>query len=229
MTEPLVAPRETWLAERKALLAEEKAFTRARDALSAKRRQMPWAKIDAAYAFSSLQGQESLADLFAGRGQLIIYHFMYGPDWEQGCKSCSFWADNFDGIATHLNQRDVTLVAVSSAPLATLEAFRQRMGWKFKWVSSGGSSFNQDFGVSPANDGPMVYNYTAAKQGMDELPGVSVFAKDRQGQVYHTYSCYARGLDMLNATYQFLDLVPKGRDEDGLPFTMAWVKHHDRY
>jgi predicted dithiol-disulfide oxidoreductase (DUF899 family) len=229
MTAPTIVSQEEWLAARQALLAVEKAFTRTRDALSAKRREMPWVKIDRSYVFHGSDGAQSLADLFAGRGQLIVYHFMLGPDWQEGCKSCSFWADNFDRIIVHLNQRDVSMVAVSSAPLAKIEDFRKRMGWSFKWVSSIGTTFNRDFGVSPTPGEPMTYNYAPSKSTMDELPGISVFARDGKGAVFHTYSCYARGLDMLNTAYHYLDLVPKGRDEAGLPYTMAWVKHHDRY
>lgn len=229
MPEPHIVSRDEWLAARKALLAEEKAFTHARDDLSAKRRNMPWVKIDTAYIFDGLQGRQTLADLFAGRSQLIVYHFMLGPDWDQGCKSCSFWADNFNDIIVHLNHRDVSMIAVSSAPLAKIEAFRKRMGWNFNWVSSGGTAFNQDFGVSPKPGESVLYNFGTAKIDMDELPGISVFAKDEKGSVYHTYSCYARGLDMLNGAYHYLDLVPKGRDEAGLPGTMSWLKHHDRY
>ncbi len=229
MVTPNVVSRESWLTARCELLAEEKAFTAARDALSAKRRRMPWVKVEADYAFDGPKGVTSLAGLFDGRGQLIVYHFMMGPDWKEGCKSCSFWADNFNGIGVHLKQRDVTLVAVSSAPLAKIEAFRKRMGWRFPWVSSNGTSFNADFGVSREPGKALLYNYHREITEMVELPGISVFARDGHGQVFHTYSCYARGLDMLNGAYHFLDLVPKGRDEDGLPDTMAWVKHHDRY
>jgi predicted dithiol-disulfide oxidoreductase (DUF899 family) len=229
MLEPRIVSRNDWLVERKAFLAEEKAFTRARDALSAKRRELPWLKIDTPYTFETLQGKESLSDLFAGRSQLIIYHFMLGPDWEAGCKSCSFWADNFNDIIVHLNHRDVSMIAVSSAPLAKIEAFRKRMGWNFNWVSSGGTTFNQDFGVSPKPGESVLYNFGTSKIDMDELPGISVFARDEKASVYHTYSCYARGLDMLNGAYHYLDLVPKGRDEGGLPGTMSWLKHHDRY
>ena len=229
MPEPHIVSRDEWLIARKALLAEEKAFTRTRDALSAKRRKLPWVEINAPYAFDTLRGKESLSDLFAGRSQLIIYHFMLGPDWEQGCKSCSFWADNFNDIIVHLNHRDVSMIAVSSAPLAKIEAFRKRMGWSFNWVSSSGTTFNQDFGVSPRPGESVLYNFGTDKIDMDELPGISVFARNDKGSVYHTYSCYARGLDMLNGAYHYLDLVPKGRDEKNLPGTMSWLKHHDRY
>lgn len=229
MLEPRIVSRNDWLVERKAFLAEEKAFTKARDALSAKRRELPWVKIDTPYTFETLQGKEYLSDLFAGRSQLIIYHFMLGPDWDAGCKSCSFWADNFNDVIVHLNNRDVSMIAVSSAPLAKIDAFRRRMGWNFNWVSSGGTTFNQDFGVSPKPGESVLYNFGTSKIDMDELPGISVFARDEKGAVYHTYSCYARGLDMLNGAYHYLDLVPKGRNEEGLPGTMSWLKHHDRY
>lgn len=229
MTRPRIVSRDDWLVERKSLLAEEKAFTKARDALSAKRRDLPWVKINKSYVFETPQGKETLSGLFADRSQLIVYHFMMGPDWDQGCKSCSFWADNFNDIIVHLNHRDVSMIAVSSAPLAKIEAFRMRMGWNFTWVSSSGTTFNQDFGVSPKPGEGLLYNFGADEVKMDELPGISIFAKDGKGAVYHTYSSYARGLDMLNGAYHYLDLVPKGRDEAGLPGTMSWLKHHDRY
>jgi predicted dithiol-disulfide oxidoreductase (DUF899 family) len=230
---PGVVSRDEWLAARKALLAKEKAFTRRRDELSAERRTLPWVRVEQQYVFDTVGGKETLADLFAGRSQLVVYHFMYGPDWGDGCKSCSFWADNFDGIVVHLAHRDVTMLAISRAPLATLAAFKRRMGWRFKWVSSYGNDFNRDFHVSftPAElaQGAVDYNYERRKFPSDEAPGISVFAKDEQGGVFHTYSCYARGLDMLNGAYHYLDLVPKGRDEAGLPSSMAWLRHHDRY
>ncbi len=229
MLEPRIVSRAEWLASRKSLLAEEKTFTKARDALSAKRREMPWVKIDTPYTFTTSKGKETLSDLFAGKSQLIVYHFMYGPDWEQGCKSCSFWADNFNDIIVHLNQRDVSMVAISTAPVATLQAFAKRMGWTFKWASSGDTTFNQDFGVSPKAGKTIDYNYGAKSMEMDEMPGISVFAKDKSGAVYHTYSTYGRGLDMVNAAYHLLDLVPKGRDEKELPYSMTWVRHHDSY
>jgi predicted dithiol-disulfide oxidoreductase (DUF899 family) len=223
--------RDEWLAARKALLAKEKEFTQARDRLSEERRGLPWVRVDNNYVFDGPRGKEALADLFAGKRQLIVYHFMYGPDWEAGCKSCSFWADSFDRIIVHLNQRDVSMVAVSKAPLATLEAFKKRMGWSFKWVSSLHNSFNRDYHVSftPEEQATASYNYKPGGFGSSEAPGVSVFAKDESGAVFHTYSCYARGLDALNSAYQLLDLVPKGRDEGGLPYPMDWVRHRDRY
>ena len=226
-----VVSRDEWLAARKALLAKEKQFTHARDQLSAERRSLPWVRVDESYVFDGPGGKELLAELFAGKSQLIVYHFMYGPDWEEGCKSCSFWADSFDRIIVHLNQRDVSMVAVSKAPLATLEAFKKRMGWSFKWVSSFHNDFNRDYHVSftPEEQATASYNYQPGGFGSTEAPGVSVFAKDHSGAIFHTYSCYARGLDALNAAYQLLDLVPKGRDEFGLPYPMAWVRHRDRY
>ena len=228
-----VVSQDKWLKARQELLAKEKEFTRLRDELSESRRQLPWAKVDKPYVFDGPAGKETLADLFAGRRQLIIYHFMFAPDWEAGCKSCSFWADNFNGITAHLNQRDVTLVAISRAPPATLQGFERRMGWSFKWLSSHGNDFNFDYGVSftpeAIGTGQVFYNYRQSKAYGPEMPGISVFYKDDDGAVYHTYSCYSRGLDLLNTAYNLLDLVPKGRDEAELPFAMAWVKLRDQY
>ena len=232
MAEPKTASREDWLVARKAHLAAEKEFTRARDALSAARRALPWVKVDKAYAFDGPDGRETLAALFGPRRQLIVYHFMLGPTWEEGCKSCSFWADNFDGIDVHLAHRDTALVLISRAPLAQIEAYRRRMGWRTKWVSSHGSDFNFDYGVSFTPEQvarkEFDYNFARRDRGMDELPGISVFAKDAAGTVHHTYSCYARGLDMLNGAYHLLDLTPRGRDESG-PHKMAWVRRRDQY
>lgn len=227
-----VVSRSEWLAARKALLDREKAFTRERDALSAERRKLPWVRVDKAYEFEGPAGKETLADLFGGKSQLAVYHFMLGPDWQEGCKSCSFWADNFNGVDVHLAHRDLALVAVSRAPLAKIEAFKRRMGWTFKWVSSFGSDFNRAFNVSFAPDelgGEVLYNYEQQKFPADEAPGMSVFHRAAGGAVFHTYSCYARGLDMINGAYHILDLAPKGRDEGALPFTMSWVRHHDKY
>jgi predicted dithiol-disulfide oxidoreductase (DUF899 family) len=225
--------RDEWVDARTQLLAKEKEFTRLRDELSRARRELPWVKIDKEYVFDTSAGPRTLAELFAGRSQLIVYHFMYGPDWSEGCKSCSFWADNFDGIIVHLNHRDVTMIAISRAALDTLQAYRKRMGWRFEWVSSLGNDFNRDFGVTFTPDelakGEMVYNYRVAKFPSDEAHGISVFYRSDDGEVFHTYSCYSRGLDMLNGAYHYLDLVPKGRDEDGLPYSMAWLRHHDKY
>jgi predicted dithiol-disulfide oxidoreductase (DUF899 family) len=227
-----VVSREEWLEDRKALLAEEKEFTRLRDAMTRKVRELPWVTLEKKYWFEGPKGKESLEDLFGGRSQLIVYHFMMGPDWEEGCKSCSFWADNFDGIPIHLAHRDVSFAAVSRAPFDAIERFRKRMGWSFYWVSSLGSDFNFDFGVSfspgDIEAGKAIYNYRPTSDIEEEMPGVSVFYKDT-GAVYHTYSAYSRGIDFLNGAYNYLDLVPKGRDEDELEYTMSWLRHHDRY
>jgi predicted dithiol-disulfide oxidoreductase (DUF899 family) len=223
---------EEWLKARLELLAAEKEFTRQRDALTRRRMAMPWERVEKSYRFEGPNGPLSLADLFEGRSQLIVYHFMLGPDWEEGCKSCSFWADNFDGIPIHLNHRDVTFTAVSRAPLAKIEAYKKRMGWSFPWVSSYGSDFNYDFHVTFTKEqlaaGKVDYNYGLV-EGYEELPGLSVFYNNDRGEVFHTYSCYARGIDMVNGAYQLLDLVPKGRDEDGFEFSMEWVRRHDQY
>ncbi len=228
-----VVSREQWIAARKELLIKEKQFTRQRDELSQARRDLPWVRVDKDYVFEGAAGKETLAQLFAGRSQLVVYHFMFAPDWEVGCKSCSFWADNFNGITTHLAQRDVTLVAISRAPLAKLREFARRLGWTFKWVSSSGNDFNFDYGVSFRPDqlakGEVTYNYEPRKTSTSDLPGISVFYKDKSGAIFHTYSCYARGLDMMNVAYHYLDLMPKGRDEAGLPHAMAWVRLRDEY
>jgi predicted dithiol-disulfide oxidoreductase (DUF899 family) len=228
-----IVSRDEWLIARKAHLAEEKAFTRARDALSRKRRELPWVKVDKAYGFDGPNGKETLADLFGDKSQLIVYHFMLGPDWEEGCPSCSLLADHFDGAAIHLAQRDVAFVVVSRAPLPQIEAFKRRMGWHFKWVSSFGSDFNYDYQVSASPQekaaGKVLYNYELTEFPSEERPGASVFYKNAGGEVFHTYSAYGRGLDILIGAYNLLDIAPKGRDEDGLAYTMAWVRHHDRY
>ena len=228
----IVSQRE-WLAARKALLAKEKEFTKQRDRLSEERRALPWVKIEKSYSFEGPKGRQSLSDLFEGRSQLIVYHFMYGPEWGEGCMSCSFWADTFNGAIEHLKARDVTMIAVSRAPYSTLKAFQKRMGWSFKWVSSLGSDFNYDFHVSftpeEQEKGPVFYNFQKQEFPSDEAPGISVFYKDKAGDIFHTYSTYARGLDAVNGAYQLLDLAPKGRDEAELPWPMAWVKHRDKY
>jgi len=230
---PNVVSHQEWLAARTAFLAKEKEFTRQRDELSRQRRALPWEKVEKRYEFDSTQGKLTLADLFNGRSQLFVYHFMLGPGWQQGCQSCSLIADHFDGPAIHLANRDTMLVAVSRAPLAEIEAFKKRMGWKFQWVSSFGSDFNFDYQVSfkleETSRGKVAYNYGEREFPSDEGPGASVFAKNAAGEVFHTYSTYARGLDILMGVYNFLDLVPKGRDEDGFDFSMSWVRHHDRY
>lgn len=227
----IVSPAE-WLVARKDLLTREKEFTRQRDALSAARRELPMVKVEKNYVFEGPDGKETLADLFAGRSQLIVYHFMFGPGWEEACKSCSYLADHFDGANWHVPHRDVTLVAVSRAPLSEFAPYKKRMGWRFKWVSSHANDFNFDYHVSFTKDeekaNKTYYNYETQEFMSDELPGLSVFFKDDNGDVYHTYSTYARGLDILAGTYNFLDLVPKGRDEDP-DSTMSWVRRHDSY
>ncbi len=226
-----IVSQNEWLAARKALLAREKEFTKARDALSKQRRELPWVKVEKNYVFDGPNGKEPLADLFGGKSQLIVYHFMLGPGWQAGCPSCSYLADHFDGANIHLAQRDVALVVVSRAPLAEIQAYQKRMGWKFKWVSSYGNDFNRDFHVSFTKDemaGEVDYNYAKGKFPSEEAPGLSAFIKDG-GAVFHTYSAYARGLDILVGAYNFLDLAPKGRDEDALPWSMSWVRRHDEY
>jgi predicted dithiol-disulfide oxidoreductase (DUF899 family) len=222
-----------WLEARKALLVKEKELTRARDALAQARRELPWERVEKSYSFDGPNGHESLGDLFAGRSQLIVYHFMFGPNAEVGCKSCSFWADNFNGIVSHLKQRDVTFVAISRAAWPKLRAFQERLGWSFKWLSSGQSEFNFDYQASfRAEDraaGRLVYNYAPTQTSNDELVGISVFYKDESGAIFHTYSSYGRGVEMVNTAYHYLDLVPKGRDEASLPHPQAWVKFHDLY
>jgi predicted dithiol-disulfide oxidoreductase (DUF899 family) len=228
-----VVSQEEWLAARKDLLAKEKEFTRQRDAISAERRNLPWVKVEKEYVFDAAGGKQTLAELFGGRSQLIVYHFMLGPGWPEGCPSCSLLGDHFDGSVVHLAQRDVTLLAVSRAPLPQIEAFKRRMGWRFKWVSSYGNEFNRDYRVSFTKEElaqrKIYYNYEMTTFPSEEAPGVSVFYKDGAGAVFHTYSSYARGLDILIGAYNFLDLAPKGRDEEGLKGTMAWVRHHDKY
>lgn len=233
MTRHTIVGHEEWVAARKALLEREKAFTRERDELSRLRRELPWERVEKTYVFDGPEGEETLADLFAGRSQLIVYHFMFDPEWDEGCKSCSFLADHYEPAVVHLAQRDVTLVTVSRAPLAKLESFRKRMGWGFKWMSSLHSDFNRDYHVTFAPKelagGEVWYNYAATAFPMTEGPGISVFRKDGSGNVFHTYSSYARGLDMFIGAYHLLDIVPKGRDEDALAFSMEWLRHHDRY
>jgi predicted dithiol-disulfide oxidoreductase (DUF899 family) len=227
-----VVSEKEWLAARKKLLAEEKKFSKLRDKLNQKRRDLPWVKMEKDYVFEGPDGEETLADLFCGNTQLITYHFMFGPDWEEGCAHCSFWADHFDSTLIHLAQRDTTLVAVSRAPYNTIAKFKKRMGWKFKWVSSNKNDFNFDLQVSftpeELRSGTAVYNYAKLDMDIDEREGISAFYKDTKGAVYHTYSTYARGIEIVNATYHFLDLTAKGRDENP-ESTQDWVTHHDRY
>ncbi|MDW5264128.1 MULTISPECIES: thioredoxin family protein [Acidobacteriaceae] len=222
-----------WLEARKAFLVKEKAFTHQRDELSRQRQELPWVKVEKNYVFDGPNGKETLADLFGGHSQLIVYHFMFGPEWAEGCPSCSLLADSIDGSVIHLGDRDVTLLAVSRAPLSKIEAFKKRMGWHFKWVSSNATDFNYDYNVSFTKEkvekGDVYYNFARGFFPSEEGPGVSVFYKDAAGDIFHTYSAYARGGDILINTYNYLDLAPKGRDEDSFAFTMSWVRHHDRY
>ena len=228
-----VVSEAEWLVARKDLLTREKDLTRLRDEVSRHRRELPWVKVKKQYVFDGPNGREALRDLFEDRTQLIVYHFMFGPDWEEGCKSCSYLADHFDGANWHLPHRDVSFTVISRAPWPKLEAYKERMGWRFKWLSSNGNDFNFDYHVSFTKEdekkNEAYYNYGKGEFNTDELPGLSVFCKDEKGDVFHTYSTYARGLDNLVGVYNFLDLVPKGRDEDHLDFTMEWVRRHDEY
>src|SRR5271154_1283624 len=233
LEEPKVVSRSEWVAAPTENLAKEKEVTRPRDELSRERRELPWEKVEKPYVFEGPNGKVTLGDLFGGRSQLIVYHFMMGPGWAAGCPSCSFLGDHFDGSTVHLANRDTTLVVVSRAPIAEIEEFKKRMGWKFTWVSSFGSDFNYDYNVSFTGEelsyGKVYYNYGMKEFPSEEGPGVSVFSRNAAGDIFHTYSSFARGLDILVGAYNFLDMTPKGRDEEGLAFSMAWVRHHDRY
>lgn len=230
MTMHRIVSQADWLEARKALLAKEKAFTRQREELARERRALPWVKVEKDYVFDAPEGKVTLADLFDGKGQLIVQHFMFGPDWNEGCPSCSFWTDNFNGIDVHLAHRDTAIALVSRGPIDRLEAYRKRMGWTLRWVSSLHNDFNFDFAVSfPGEQKEPTYNFGTIKPYGQETPGLSAFRRGDDGAIYRTYSTYARGLDMLNGAYQLLDLTSKGRDEDGLSFSMAWVRRHDRY
>jgi len=228
-----IVTRSEWLAARKELLAEEKRLTRQMDAISAKRRALPWVKVEKDYQFDSRKGRVPLAALFDGHSQLVVQHFMLGPGWGEGCPSCSYMADHTDGMLPHLAARDVTMLAVSRAPLAEIEAFKKRMGWHFEWVSSHGSDFNHDFHVSftekEVESGKVDYNYTKREFPKTEAPGISVFHKTANGDIFHTYSVYGRGVELMMGAYRILDLTPKGRDEDGLDWPQMWVRHHDKY
>jgi len=228
-----VVPADLWVAERKALLAREKELVHLQDEIARARRELPWERVAKDYVFDAPEGRRSLADLFEGRRQLLVQHFMFGPGWEHGCPSCSYMADHTDGMLVHLEHRDVSFAAVSRAPLAALERFRQRMGWKFRWVSSAGNDFNRDFHVSFAPEdrveGAVYYNYGLTRFPNTEAPGVSVFCKDDAGEVFHTYSTFGRGVEVMMGTYRLLDLVPEGRGERDVPNKMEWVRHHDRY
>lgn len=230
---PKTVSREEWLVARKKLLTREKQLTRERDAVAAERRQLPWVKVEKNYVFDSPSGRKTLADLFDGKSQLIVYHLMFGPEWKEACPSCSFNMDHTDGALAHLAQRDVSFAAVSRAPWPKIEAFKNRLGWKFNWVSSYGSDFNYDYRVSFTPEqlakGRVEYNFDLVGFPGAEAPGISVFYKDKAGNIFHTYSAYARGSESTMNAYNYLDLVPKGRDEDGLRFTMSWLRHHDRY
>jgi predicted dithiol-disulfide oxidoreductase (DUF899 family) len=228
-----IVSREEWTAARKALLAEEKALMREGDALAARRRELPWTLVEKEYAFDAPEGRVSLGGLFAGKTQLAVYHFMFGPEWKQGCHRCSFWADNFDGIDVHLAHRDTAFLAVSNTSLAKIEEYRRRMGWRFRWVSSLGGDFNRDFHVTFARAelaaGDAEYNYARRSPPFDEMPGLSVFAQLEGGRLAHAYSTYGRGIDVFNGAYQILDLTPKGRDEAGSLDPMFWLKRRDEY
>ena len=229
-----ILSHERWIEARTELLAKEKEFTRLRDELSLKRRDLPWERVEKPYVFDGPQGKETLADLFGGKSQLVVYHFMFASDWEAGCPSCSFWADNFNGIDIHLRHRDIGLVAISRAPISKLDAYKKRMGWSFKWVSSLGSDFNYDYYASftpdEAASARAYWNYRRQKASSTEVSGISVFRKDAEAQVFHTYSCYGRGVDLMNGAYNYMDLTPKGRDEAGQkPHPQAWVRRHDEY
>jgi predicted dithiol-disulfide oxidoreductase (DUF899 family) len=228
-----VVSQNEWTEARKALMAREKEFTRARDRLNEERRALPWVKVDKAYVFEGPAGSKTLADLFGAHSQLVVQHFMFAPDWNEGCKSCSFWADQFDRMIPHLAARDTALVAISRAPLRKLEAFKARMGWTFPWLSSANTDFNHDYAVSFTPDeiqsGDKIYNFGTSGFGVEEAPGISVFYRDETGTIFHTYSCFARGLDMMNAAYHYLDLTPLGRHEEGLPYPMAWLRLRDSY
>jgi predicted dithiol-disulfide oxidoreductase (DUF899 family) len=233
MTNHKIVSREEWIEARKKLLVKEKEFTRLRDQLSHERRDLPWERVDKQYVFQGPNGKETLARLFDGTSQLIVYHFMFNPDREAGCAHCSFWADNFDHIPIHLQHRDISFVAISRAPYAKLEAYKKRMGWSFKWVSSFGSDFNFDYFVSFTPDevknGAGYHNYERSKPMDEDAVGISAFARDEAGDVFHTYSTYSRGVDMLNGAYHYIDLTPKGRDEAGHDFAQFWVRRHDEY
>ena len=228
-----VVSQEEWITKRKELLKREKEYTRLRDELARERQQLPWVEIKKQYKFDGPNGTETLSDLFAGKKQLVMYHFMFQPDWGEGCKGCSFQADHYDQIIVHLEQRDITMVTVSRAPLEKLEAFQKRMGWKFKWLSAFNSDFNFDFNVSfqarPDDKEKVYYNYDMTTFPLNEGPGMSVFYKDNDGKIFHTYSTFGRGLEEFLVVYQILDIVPKGRDEGGLVYPAAWVRHHDKY
>ena len=226
-----IGTRDQWTAARRELLEQEKQFTRMRDELSEKRRALPWVRVEQRYTFQAPEGPRTLSDLFRERSQLLVYHLMFAPEWDAACKSCSFWADSFSSSVVHLAHRDVSFAAISRAPVQKLTAYAKRLGWGFPWLSSEGTSFNYDFAASFTDEqqrsGRLVYNFETQSVNSSDMPGYSVFVRDEAGSVFHTYSTYSRGIDMMNPTYQCLDLVPKGRDEaDG---NMAWLRRHDEY
>ena len=227
-----VVSQKEWVVARKKLLRKEKRFSKLRDELNLQRRKLPWIKIEKEYVFDAPTGKVTLAELFGGKSQLITYHFMFGPGWEEGCEHCSFWADHFDSVNMHIGQRDTAFAVVSRAPLKEIEPFKKRMGWKFKWVSSFNTDFNFDFNVSftpeQLKSGKAIYNYARLDINIDEREGVSAFYRDKNGDIYHTYSSYERGIDLMNTTYNFLDLTAKGRDENP-DSTQDWVRYHDQY
>jgi predicted dithiol-disulfide oxidoreductase (DUF899 family) len=227
-----VVSEKEWVKARKQLLVKEKKFSKLRDEMNQQRRALPWVKIEKEYVFDGPNGKETLADLFDGKSQLLVYHFMFGPGWGDGCPHCSFWADHYDSVNAHIGQRDTTFVVISRAPLKEIKPFKKRMGWKFKWVSSNGSDFNFDLNVSftpeQLKNGTAIYNYVPLEMDIDEREGASAFYKDSKGEVYHTYSTYARGIDLMNTTYNFLDLTAKGRDENP-EASQNWVRYHDEY
>ncbi len=229
MTTHRIVSHEEWVNARKAFMAKEKEFTRLREELARERRGLPWERVDKAYVFDTAEGKATLSDLFGGKGQLIVQHFMFGPDYQEGCPSCSFWTDNFEGIEGHLAARDTAFVLVSRGPLDKILAYRKRMGWTFRWVSSLANDFNYDYGVSRRPGEKLLdYNFGTIQRDADEHPGISTFIR-QNGAIFHTYSVYARGIDTLNGAYQLLDLTAKGRDEESLPWPMAWVRRHDKY
>lgn len=229
MTSHRIVSHDEWVNARKAFMAKEKEFTRLREELARERRELPWEKVDRDYVFDAVEGKVTLSDLFGGKSQLIVQHFMFGPDYEEGCPSCSFWTDNFEGIEGHLAARDTAFVLVSRGPLDRILAYRKRMGWTFRWVSSLANDFNYDYGVSRRPGEKLLdYNFGTIQRDVDEHPGISTFIK-QDGAIFHTYSVYARGIDVVNGAYQLLDLTAKGRDEDSLPWPMAWVRRHDKY
>jgi len=228
-----IVPREEWIEARKTHLAHEKEYTRVRDRLSEERRALPWVKVDKTYVFDGPTGKATLSELFKTRNQLVVQYFMFAPDWNEGCKSCSFWADGFERMVPHLAARDTTLVAVLRAPRDKLTAFKARMGWTFDWFSSADNDFNYDYAASftpeQIKSGAKIYNFGTSGLGIEEAPGISVFYRDEAGTIFHTYSCFERGLDMMNAAYQYLDLTPLGGHEEGLPYPMDWVRLRDQY